>query len=58
MSAHHSPRGMRRVRLIAARSGIGRVRGKARLLAELAPILLAKVAAAALLWWLMFGARR
>jgi hypothetical protein len=48
---------MRRTRLTAERPGLARLRGILRLLAELAPIMLVKVVAAALLWWLMFGAR-
>lgn len=58
MSANDSRRGMRRTQIRDRLFGFGQSRAPARVLVELLPVLLAKAVAAALLWWVMFGAHR
>jgi len=58
MSANDSRRGMRCTQIRDRLLGFGQSRAPVRVLVELLPVLLAKAVAAALLWWVMFGAHR
>lgn len=58
MSAEDPTRPLRRARISDRLFAFGQPRGLSALLRELLPVLLAKAVAAALLWWVMFGAHR
>ena len=58
MSADGPTRSARRARIDERLFAFGRSHSSLRLLLEVLPVLLAKAVAAALLWWVMFGAHR
>jgi hypothetical protein len=58
MSAERSTHSARRARIDERLFAFGRSRSPSHQLLELLPALLAKAVAAALLWWVMFGAHR